>query len=73
MSKEDQARWHVLSDSSSVGANGFSQQLNKLHCGVGWFAGWLFGNVVSPLLVVGGWCFTWNMEAYSVAGKTYLH
>ena len=32
------------------------------HCGVGWFAGWLFGSVVSSLLVVGGWCFTWNME-----------
>ena len=28
------------------------------HCGVGRFAGWLFGNVVSSLLVVGGWCFT---------------
>ena len=32
------------------------------HCGVGWFAGWLFGSVVSSLVVVGGWCFTWNME-----------
>ena len=31
------------------------------HCGVGRFAGWLFESVVSSLLVVGGWCFTWNM------------
>ena len=23
------------------------------HCGVGWFAGWLFGSVVSSLVVVG--------------------
>ena len=31
------------------------------HCGVDRFAGWLFESVVSSLLVVGGWCFTWNM------------
>ena len=42
------------------------------HCGVGRFAGWLFESVVSSLLVVGGWCFTWNSEAYSAAGKTWF-
>ena len=34
------------------------------HCGVGRFAGWLFESVVSSLLVVGGWCFTWNSCGY---------
>ena len=29
-SKEDQARWHVLSDLPPVGVDGFSQRLNKL-------------------------------------------
>ena len=38
------------------------------HCGVGRFAGWLFESVVSSLLVVGGWCFTWNSCGYGFGG-----
>lgn len=38
------------------------------HCGVGRFAGWLFESVVSSLLVVGGWCFTWNNCGYGFGG-----
>lgn len=75
--RETQTRWLAFADLAFVRVFlSYSSEIrlnhpvvfHVKHCGVDRFAGWLFESVVSSLLVVGGWCFTWNSCGYGFGG-----